>query len=521
MNHMAKYFIITSSKNSQIAKKASLVFPQAGIINFGLLYEQNMKVFVKVSNHFTKYKNEYNVEVLLRNRTGLHQSSGYLTSTVFPDKLQNLNGYKYNIIYHIGMKDVHFTNRRDLVAKNLFFFESAAISQNAYLKLIPIGASKPGSIFRIMRNLVQSNITFVTLDESFTEDDQTMKILTFEEKAICALIPSTIKKFHSKFSIYPRDQYIVIVFAIALTAVYIVLRAYRSRGTVHSPGYLLYVVYANFIGQGLRQNRNMRRILIIMLQIFFFSSIFLKMMYESEITSQTIYYDSDEKYSNIENLIKERDSNVMIGSKVDVFLKTIDDRISSHNLIKHEPGSFMRPYDYIKGNIGIFECIVTDKFLRTIPQNTHYLLPQKFMTSYYRLETATLSPFTERLQEIMNRAFDTGLTQKWNSLYLTKLFGTRSGNLKSLEKRDKNHENLITFSGLMQLFTFVLYLYGTCILVFFCEIFWHGSLRHLSWALILNIFRLQCIKKAWNWRFFWKRRRVLIGRRIQVRPINV
>jgi hypothetical protein len=129
----------------------------------------------------------------------------------------------------------------------------------------------------------------------------------------------------------------------------------------------------------------------------------------------------------------------------------------------------------------------------------------------------------------MNYAFDTGLTQKWEFLYLTELFGSRSGSLKSLEV-DENVHYMITFEILYGFFRIIIKFYLFCIFIFLCEIFWHGFLRNLSWSLILRTFKFKCcailnssqiLKKIHRKIYFWKQRRTLKVRKIQVRPINV
>ena len=145
------------------------------------------------------------------------------------------------------------------------------------------------------------------------------------------------------------------------------------------------------------------------------------------------------------------------------------------------------------------------------------------------LDVKPSNPLTERLQEMMNFAFDSGLTQKWYILYLSELFGSKTEDLKSYLE-DTSTGQMIGFNELDLAYWHVIGIYSVATIIFVCEIFWHSFLSKLSWTLIMRICRLRQNDEPKRWeslgRFrrkihFWRQQRIMNVRRIKVRPIDI
>ncbi|CAG9804981.1 unnamed protein product [Chironomus riparius] len=154
LNHMAKFFIITSTRNSQVGQVASTFFPKVGIINFSLAYEKDEDVFVEVSNHFTNSTDVINATSLATSKKNLWKC---ISSKIFPDKLKNLNSYTYLIADHQVKSHLNLTKySNQIVRKNKYFFESVAKHQSANVQYVIVNTTGEYPIENKFKKTVQT-----------------------------------------------------------------------------------------------------------------------------------------------------------------------------------------------------------------------------------------------------------------------------------------------------------------------------------------------------------------------------
>jgi len=536
LNHMAKFFIVTSNRNSQVGRIASTFFSQVGIINFGLLYEKDMEVSVEVSNHFTSSTTVLRGTSL--EASGKNSWKG-ISSKIFPDKLQNLNGYTYKVAYHHGMSfaNYRYKNSHNLKAKNKYFFETVAKLQNANVTYLIINRTESKPLEDKLSNMIRKRQIDATLSESMLSGPSYKNIWTYDEHAVCAMIPYSMNlmNFVMKFSIFVEDLtarlYIIFLFLLTL----LVWRLYKGHGAIDSITKIFFVIYAYYIGNHMPTSPNNRMVLQIMLQVIMFAMFFIRTLSECRITSEIIDIKPAKAFQTIDDILTYDGSNKAISSSAKQLLSYLNkqptDTIRGNYSIKN---IYRRLYKEIKGysadEIVISRCDYLDHYIRS-GTSTHYILPQHFFSHFIKLDVGYLSPFTERFQDMMNHAFDTGLTQKWETYYLTEMFGSRNENLRSYTKNTAEG-HAIGFYQFKRFFKIMLCIYGGAAIILLCEIFWHSFLSKLSWTIVLKLFeKRQRTNGPRRWKFirrirrmlhFWRRQRRIVNvRRIQVRPIEV
>lgn len=518
LNHMAKFLIITSDKKSQITKVAASIFPQLGIINFVLIYLNITEVCVMVSNHFTHTMNIYKSSELLNTVRKMHWKG--VSNKLFSNKLDNLNGYTYRIIHHHGMSYAHYIPFIDeVLAKNRYFFDYLAEVQNASIDYITTSSidikENQYKILDLMRNRQMD----FTISESVISDKNTPKIMTYDEKAICVMIPKDMMRHRVALKPFILVDNILEI-CIYTTFLFILMtwKIYKNRGAIDSSGTIFFSVFASFTGHSIRLNSKNRRILKIMIQNFILATFFLRSFYESHITSTVIEKSPILKVESIQDLLKHTNLNVSLDITTERMLKVIKDYQNNFERKNLRVGSrYGKPVEeiakHISGRIIILSCDFVDHYIRKYKNPQHFTIPQHFHSYYLRLDANWLSPFVDYIQNKMNRAFDAGLTQKWEHLYLSVFFGSRSGPLKSLQINEIE-SSLITLNELGTLFHILLSLSVFYVLVLLAEIFWHGFGSKVAWKSKLNILKQRIIR-------VWRQRRILKVQRVHVSPINV
>ncbi|KAL7035837.1 hypothetical protein ACKWTF_008582 [Chironomus riparius] len=534
LHHMAKFLIVTSTRNSQLGQVASTFFPKVGIFNFGLVYEKDEDIFVEVSNHFTNSTAILNATSLSASRKNPWKG---ISSKIFPDKLKNLNGYTYRIAYHHGMSYAHYIPENEkLVAKNQNFFKSVADLQNATLEFILIMATEQHDIQPVMENLILNQKMDVTISESRLTSPNTSKIFTYDEIAVCAMIPKSLKIEIAGLKLIDfRKNYTRKLLTILLVSSFmIVWRLYKNRGAVDSTWRIAFVGFAHFTGHHIKISRNNRRILLILLQTALFMAIFIKNFYECHISSIAINRKVDAKFESIEEILQYGKIQMAVDESVNDVLKDFaeyQEQVEKGFLdIAYKYGDKIEIIDeYVAARIAFTKCDYLDHYIRASKSVAHYMLPQRFYVRFLALDVPLLSPFAARLQNILSHAFDSGLTQKWETMYLTELFDIKNSNLKFYEGKDE-HGQLITFRELKKPLKIIFALYSIATFVFLYEIFWNSFLKNLSWSLVLKIFECRQRNEPIRWEslgrirrmlHFWRQRRTMNVRRVQVQPINV
>lgn len=536
LNHNAKFLIVTSDKNSQIAQLVQSFFPQVGIVDFGVIYDTDVEVFAQISNHFTNSTTIHNGTSL--SNGSFKNYSRSITEEIFPDKLKNLNGYRYRVVYHLGMSYTQYIHSFPKpIAKNSYFFDAIAKLQNASIDYIMIKTFNSSVIQAHIIQLINNGEMDITLSESELGNDFLTNVFTYDEKNLCAMIPKTMIHESNVMLIFTRSHNVAVRLCMLLffLSIAIFWRMYKNHGAADSTFRIVFIIFGSLLGQHNTLNSRNRRVLKIMIQIIFISIVFLRIVYDCSITSKIIKRNPINNIESIPDLISNDMLNITVQKSIENSVKNIMEREGSKNnkiAISEEYGRPIQEiYKSMEGKVVIMGCDFIDHYIRASKNSKHYLLPHHMHLSYIRLHTSHLSLFIDRLQKYMDYAFNSGLTQKWELMYLTDIFGTRSRSLKLLQKNTGDFTH-ISFNDLKPLFAILLVMCVISTVIFVIEIIWHQHSKNSSWSLVLvwkNIYAFVCkiknriiklpiiqrISKSFDSR---SKRQIMNVRRIQVKP---
>jgi len=321
---------------------------------------------------------------------------------------------------------------------------------NASLKLTLIKTIDHHTIQKTLDNLINDQQLDATVSESGLSSQNTSKILTYDENAVCVMVPNSLKieVFGLKLIDFSKNNVRKLLVVLVVMSFMVVWRLYKNHGAIDSLNRVIFICFSHLTGQAVRINENNRRILLIILQTALLMIIFIKNFFECHITSMAIDGRYDEKFESIEEILQYRKIIVTVDESVEGIVKNFAEYQEQLDrgyltVFRKYADSIENMNEYTAGKIILVKCDYLDHYIRATKALAHYMLPQRFYVRFLKLDVPVLSPFTQRLQDIMNHAFDSGLTQKWETMYLTELFGSKNGNLKLYEESDE-HGQFIT-----------------------------------------------------------------------------
>ncbi|KAG5679860.1 hypothetical protein PVAND_009397 [Polypedilum vanderplanki] len=495
LNHMAKFLILTSSKNTKLSKTAAENFPQLGIFNFAIIHSENSSIFTTISNHFTN--------------TSSTEQLKPLTEKLFPDKLKNLNGYHYRIIvHHLMSYSLINEENSDFVAKNRYLIDIICQLQNAKVDYNILPSVNVFDTIEQLEMLINNRQMDLTLSEPLKMSIEGSRVITFEEKALCAIAPYG-QKPKDVIRIF-IDGWFLGALGISFLSVMIIWRLYQNRGAVESHWEIFFILFKFLHGQSSEIKRKNRKILLFMMQLIIFMMLVLNTVYQGFITSHEISkYYGEKKIKSIDELLVRNDLEISVGINADIMME-----INENYQAKKAKGDvkFVSTYIYIIENLDIYSnviiigrCDLLDHYIWALTEPTHYLVPQNIYPTFVSLDGGYLNPFIDKIQEIQHRAFDSGLTIAWKSFYILEKFGSLKENFISINLNME--EILVDF-----IIKLLAYFYCFCVFVFLLEIFY----SNLSWKfakLLSNVNKGERMKKI--------RSHLTLRRRHKVRPIDI
>jgi hypothetical protein len=277
-----------------------------------------------------------------------------------------------------------------------------------------------------------------------------------------------------------------------LTSIFITWKLFNGRGAVESPFYIVYVILAFLLGQALRIRTN-RRILIIMLQIIFFSALFLNIFYQSVLTSFMLEPAKPVKLKTFKELL---DSNhkLIVSNVFESKMKGTAEYELARSRI-HFQNDSIKSIDFSKSAANseafILTCLSIDHYMDNADLATpyYYKLDGVLLNDYRKIHVSFLNPFVEYWQDLMLRAFEGGLPQIWDTYFQIKHKPTQQIDDGLLKLNDMLPAFYVLFIG-----------YGLAILAEFFQIFLDRYLKKT---------------------FAWKLGRFVLLRKNRVQPVNI
>ena len=226
---------------------------------------------------------------------------------VFPDKLKNLHGYKYQIVY-IGLwnQRLNFGNQEikgdTLKGPDILFIKTVAEKQNASLSFKYIETTEKA--FSALDSsdtdiIINTNVVMSSLGVRKTS------INTYDTDGFCAMVPMPESRFFFDFIIKPFDLWTWLFIVLTITCCTIVWKLLNLRSTVNanSSSYYIFGFIANFLGQTIpfRENRRVQKTI---LQLTILLTFILSTIYQSLIITSITGSYTQTKIKAIDELIE-------------------------------------------------------------------------------------------------------------------------------------------------------------------------------------------------------------------------
>ncbi|KAL7042101.1 hypothetical protein ACKWTF_001030 [Chironomus riparius] len=332
-------------------------------------------------------------------------------SSIFPEKLKDMDGYKFRIVISFQPPRVKLVNRRFSVPL-VHFLVAVKKARNSNFKIIFL------KDFRKMKEFWLYREMDLTLNSPIVINNSEPKLLTYEEDAQCVLVPLPIKtSLFQLIIVKPFDGLTWLFLMLTIVASVTVWWLFQNRGAINSSWLLAYAMIVMFMGQGVEFSRKNRLVLIILLQVIIIMMFVMSTAYESVISSF---------------MIKPLHSNR---------LKTFDDVLVSKYDVLIEPMlfdhlNFAEKFKNSLNKIVFWNNSANNIFIQRVLEHKHalivncdyveykissekqllryyYLLPVRLVPSFIRLEASFLNPYIQMLQNLMDLCFEAGLPQIW------------------------------------------------------------------------------------------------------------
>lgn len=428
--------------------------------------------------------NPYELE--LRKRVYEIQADRSTFDVFFPDKFRDLKGYKYQIFFHVKSGRIWKTSNGTF-GIDLKVMNNIAQHQNASCQFHTIERDEKGKKFYIdALNNPNFDLTIDTSVEISSNHHQ--KINTFETDGYCALVPLPSRNSFVKFLIKPFDSWtwlsILLLITFCAFAWIFINKMFQTNSV--STGYFIFSCIAQFIGQSI-PFRNHHAIHKMILQLTFIMTFVLGNAYQSLLISFMFNARFGEKISTVDEMINQNFSYL-----VDPFFKLMFETSNDYPEIRTrivetlDDATFLNYSKLSSENVAIImSCFDSNMLMNDMKaelmneqkmMNFYYELPTKLYTFYLNYVMTHSSPFGNRIQELVQIIFDSGIKQKWNSRIPYE-------NTKALKEREyyENENYFLNLEDLSNVFyiLFICWIVSTVVLIL--EILFYHYLRCLWW----------------------------------------
>jgi hypothetical protein len=228
----------------------------------------------------------------------------------------------------------------------------------------------------------------------------------------------------------PYDTASWILIVISLVALAIVWKVFKSQRDSHglsSVGRIIFRVIAGFLGQAFNFVTT-RWFHVMVMQVFIFMVLILGNAYQSILISLLVSSRNDTRIATVDEML-QGDYNYLADAFFYLNMKKHHQNSSMTKTLQlasnsYEPGMFDFEATSINNTVLVMRCDYANEMFYTDnnefehgnPSDYYYILQEKLFTLYQTIRTTRLSPFTERLEDISMRIFESGIKQHWNTL---------------------------------------------------------------------------------------------------------
>ncbi|KAG5668888.1 hypothetical protein PVAND_016808 [Polypedilum vanderplanki] len=375
MNFMSKFLIVTS--NSENANSLTSTMETLYIFNFAIVYEDfDGETTVLTANFFF-------------NKTKIHKriKREEIMTTIFPDKLKNLNGYNFRVF--ISQLFAHTEKSTgEIFSKYLYFIQEISKIKNAEINLT-VWSTKDSNLIiqEIEKILINKNFDLLIFD-ILKIDSYDSRLDVYEQNGLCFIVPST-RTILENFEIFlgfigGNQKFFVVISSVLIIFIW---SLYRKRGANNSVTKTALYLWASAYDKTLKL-RNNRLVLTVMLQLFVIAMLFYNLIFNAVFTSIMTVSTAEMKYKSITELIDNNEKFTMDGF-VSYYLKDGNEykKLEAEDRIKIE-----RHVTYFANDFGdriiISQCNFVQMYekMNNWSPDSYYVLPEKILSHYTQLE---------------------------------------------------------------------------------------------------------------------------------------
>jgi hypothetical protein len=352
---------------------------------------------------------------------------------VFPDKLRNLHRYNYKAVA-TEQKPRIFRKNGKFFGFDVLFMEIVAKLQNASFTIDNFNmknkVERANFIKLLFSGEVDLNLNTINSGALQTVRNLLKSVNTYDFNGYCALVPIPPRNSFLRYLFVPYDTASWILMVISLVALGIVWKLFKSqrdsRG-LSSVGRIIFRVIAGFLGQAFNFVTT-RWFHVMVMQVFIFMVLILGNAYQSLLISLMTVSRNGTRITTV-NQMMQGDYNYISDGLSYNLIATYQNNSSILKRMEAKSGMYIdNDINYAakaaNNSVLIMKCdrahdlIYTDnnEFKHGKPSDFFYILPEKFLTFYESLTTSRYSPFTERLEKISLKIFESGIKQHWKTL---------------------------------------------------------------------------------------------------------
>ncbi|CAG9810321.1 unnamed protein product [Chironomus riparius] len=462
-HHMAKIICIVPKSTSIFHRTAILnTFASLGFYNVVTVHENDKdEIVVDVLNPPTGKMS------LIINPDDSAQ--------LFPDKLKDMAGYPYKIPVIIQPPLVQIRGKQ-IRSPMIHFLKDVSEKQNAGIQFTiqPDGAHLGKSW--------ETRQMHLTINTAASFDNPEPKLINYEKRGFCALIPIPQKTLTFRIMIImPFDYLIWAPLVLSIAGSFAVWWLYCGRGAVDSHWLLLAEIYKLFFGQGFTLSRNNHFMLLTLMQLICWLIFIISNAYQSEITSCMIEPFHENRLQTVADLLASN-HEIVTDEGFAFIIKDVDEFEALRMMIKKTDLQLHERFEEEvtqKHSVMISMCDTFEHDLNRLLDNgryindDYYILPEPILWEFVRLEASYLNPFLERFQFYMDLSFQAGLPHMWK--VLENLDQSRYAMIDASDVPDS-----LRFEDLHEVFRVLGIGLIASIFVFLFEIFYHDCLRYFD-----------------------------------------
>ncbi len=382
---------------------------------------------------------------------------------IFQDKLQNLNGFEYRLLF-LSQPDTFRYHNGTFSGVSSFILNTIMKKQNATFRATEkFDVFGKNFSFQNFAKVYDSNEYDLHFSPIFGKRTHSTEPVTYyNPMSICFAVPEKFAKNSFQYflvSPFSLEIWLLILGSVLWSVLIWGFIYYKKLSrSPDSPSKFLFAIVGYFFGQ----DSPFQRLCLLqkcLIGIFLFGFFFLSNLYTSELVSLQGESKIIREISNLDD-IKSHNLTVRVGLTAynllngsekfsDIMKNFINEShvYDAHKAIQNREG--------MAGRCSVFSAMFSSKELFQYAADQYYMLDEEFNYNFEYFFYDRLNPYRYKLQQYIDMIFESGLTHYYR---------VTQEPTKPKIKETEDQENLIGFDDLF--LTFMFYLIGN-LLAFF------------------------------------------------------